>query len=60
MAKLTLACCRFLAERNVPLVMLDWANNNPPSGECWQRLGFEPLMTMGFTSPAAILKQRGS
>jgi ribosomal protein S18 acetylase RimI-like enzyme len=55
MSALVEEACRFLVERNVPMVMLDWANNNPPSGECWQRLGFEPLMTMGFANPAAIL-----
>ena len=58
MKALTSACARFLVERKVRLVMLDWANNNPPSGECWQKLGFAPLMTMGFTSPAAILDRK--
>ena len=55
MKSLTRAAARFLADRGVPLVMLDWANNNPPSGACWQKLGFEPLMTMGFANPADIL-----
>ena len=58
MTALVEEACRFLSARNVPMVMLDWANNNPPSGDCWQKLGFEPLMTMGFTSPAAILGRR--
>jgi ribosomal protein S18 acetylase RimI-like enzyme len=55
MRSLTRAAAEFLLGRNVPMVMLDWANNNPPSGTCWQKLGFEPLMTMGFTSPNDIL-----
>ena len=54
MKALTSACARFLIERKVRLVMLDWANNNPPSGECWQRIGFVPLMTMGFAAPEAL------
>jgi ribosomal protein S18 acetylase RimI-like enzyme len=58
MGALTEACCRFLVERNVPLVMLDWANHNEPSGTCWQKLGFVPLMTMGFTSPQEILSRK--
>lgn len=58
MVALTRTCARFLVERGVPMVMLDWANNNPPSGTCWQNLGFEPLMTMGFTSPTAILARK--
>jgi ribosomal protein S18 acetylase RimI-like enzyme len=57
MRSLTRAAAEFLAGRNVPMVMLDWANNNPPSGTCWQNLGFEPLMTMGFTSPNDILSR---
>jgi hypothetical protein len=40
------------------MVMLDWANNNPPSGTCWQKLGFEPLMTMGFARPTDILSRK--
>ena len=55
MRGLTRAAAEFLARRNVPMVMLDWANNNPPSGTCWQNLGFEPLMTMGFADPNDIL-----
>lgn len=55
MRELTGACCRFLEERNVPTVMLDWAIRNVPSVHCWQNLGFEPLITMGFTSPAKVL-----
>ena len=55
MTSLTRAAAEFLADRRVSLVMLDWANNNPPSGTCWQKLGFEPLMTMGFASPTDIL-----
>ena len=55
---LTLAASRFLADRRVAMVMLDWANNNPPSGTCWQKLGFEPLMTMGFASPTDILSRK--
>lgn len=56
MHALTRAACRFLKERGVGMVMLDWANNNPPSGECWQELGFEPLLTMGFTTPGKVLE----
>ncbi len=56
MKNLVRACSQFLIERGVPLVMLDWANNNPPSGECWQKLGFLPLMTMGFAAPADIAR----
>ncbi|MBM3315606.1 GNAT family N-acetyltransferase [candidate division WOR-3 bacterium] len=59
MTALTRAACRFLADRGVSLVMLDWANNNEPSGTCWQRIGFKPLMTMGFAGPAAILDRPG-
>ncbi len=58
MTALVEEACRFLTARGVPMVMLDWANNNPPSGECWQKLGFVPLMTMGFTSPAAVLGRK--
>jgi len=58
MRSLTHAAARFLADRYVPMVMLDWANNNPPSGTCWQKLGFEPLMTMGFASPIDILSRK--
>jgi ribosomal protein S18 acetylase RimI-like enzyme len=58
MHNLTRAAAEFLAARDVPMVMLDWANNNPPSGTCWQNLGFEPLMTMGFTSPNDILSRK--
>ena len=58
MTSLTRAAARFLADRRVSLVMLDWANNNPPSGTCWQKLGFEPLMTMGFASPNDILSRK--
>jgi len=58
MKSLVLTCARFLVERRVPLVMLDWANNNPPSGECWQKLGFVPLMTMGFASPVDLAAPR--
>lgn len=58
MTSLTRAAARFLVERRVPMVMLDWANNNPPSGICWQKLGFEPLMTMGFASPTDILSRK--
>ena len=58
MRSLTQTCARFLIARGVPMVMLDWANNNPPSGTCWQNLGFEPLMTMGFTSPTAIFSRK--
>ena len=58
MRGLTKAAARFLADRHVPMVMLDWANNNPPSGTCWQKLGFEPLMTMGFASPIDILSRK--
>jgi ribosomal protein S18 acetylase RimI-like enzyme len=55
MTELTRAAAEFLADHRVTLVMLDWANNNPPSGTCWQKIGFAPLMTMGFASPADIL-----
>jgi ribosomal protein S18 acetylase RimI-like enzyme len=55
MTALTSACGEFLAGRGVPLVMLDWANRNEPSGTCWQRIGFRPLMTMGFARPADLL-----
>jgi ribosomal protein S18 acetylase RimI-like enzyme len=58
MRSLTRAVAEFLASRKVPMVMLDWANNNPPSGTCWQNLGFEPLMTMGFASPTDILSRK--
>ncbi|HTW90961.1 MAG TPA: GNAT family N-acetyltransferase [bacterium] len=58
MAGLTCAAARFLADHNVSMVMLDWANNNPPSGTCWQKLGFAPLMTMGFASPTEILSRK--
>jgi len=58
MTSLTRAAAEFLADRRVSLVMLDWANNNPPSGTCWQKLGFEPLMTMGFASPTDILSRK--
>jgi ribosomal protein S18 acetylase RimI-like enzyme len=58
MTMLTRAACEFLVERSVPLVMLDWANENEPSGTCWQRIGFEPLMTMGFASPARIIARK--
>lgn len=58
MSALTRACCEFLAGRKVPLVMLDWANNNEPSGTAWQHIGFEPLMTMGFASPERILSRK--
>ncbi len=58
MGSLTRAAARFLADRRVSMVMLDWANNNPPSGTCWQKLGFEPLMTMGFASPTDILSRK--
>jgi ribosomal protein S18 acetylase RimI-like enzyme len=58
MTGLTRAAARFLAERRVSMVMLDWANNNPPSGTCWQKLGFEPLMTMGFARPTDILSRK--
>jgi ribosomal protein S18 acetylase RimI-like enzyme len=57
MSSLTHTAARFLADRHVSMVMLDWANNNPPSGVCWQKLGFEPLMTMGFASPTDILSR---
>lgn len=60
MASLTRAAARFLADRRASMVMLDWANNNPPSGTCWQKLGFEPLMTMGFASPNDILSREGT
>lgn len=56
MTALTRAACLFLAAHDVQLVMLDWANNNPPSGEAWQRIGFRPLMTMGFANPADIAR----
>ncbi|MBM3331325.1 GNAT family N-acetyltransferase [candidate division WOR-3 bacterium] len=58
MTGLTRAAAQFLATHRVSMVMLDWANNNPPSGTCWQKLGFEPLMTMGFASPAGILSRK--
>jgi len=58
LSALTGAAARFLSDRRVPMVMLDWANNNPPSGTCWQKLGFEPLMTMGFASPNDILARK--
>jgi ribosomal protein S18 acetylase RimI-like enzyme len=58
MRGLTRAAAVFLADRHVPMVMLDWANNNPPSGICWQKLGFEPLMTMGFASPIDIVSRK--
>lgn len=58
MTGLTHAAARFLAERRVTMLMLDWANNNPPSGTCWQKLGFAPLMTMGFASPSEILSRK--
>jgi ribosomal protein S18 acetylase RimI-like enzyme len=58
MTGLTRAAAQFLADRRVVMVMLDWANNNPPSGTCWQKLGFEPLMTMGFASPTDILSRK--
>jgi|GEM_PF-945221 len=58
MTGLTRAAARFLADHRVTMVMLDWANNNPPSGTCWQKLGFAPLMTMGFASPADILSRK--
>jgi len=58
MRSLTLAAAEFLAGRSVTLVMLDWANNNPPSGICWQKLGFEPLMTMGFARPIDLLSRK--
>jgi len=59
MTALTLRAARFLSDHRVTMVMLDWANNNPPSGTCWQKLGFEPLMTMGFASPSIILSRKG-
>ncbi len=58
MKALTRAAAQFLADHRVTMVMLDWANNNPPSGTCWQKLGFEPLMTMGFASPQDILSRK--
>jgi ribosomal protein S18 acetylase RimI-like enzyme len=58
MTSLTRAAAQFLADHHVSMVMLDWANNNPPSGTCWQKLGFEPLMTMGFASPTDILSRK--
>jgi ribosomal protein S18 acetylase RimI-like enzyme len=58
MTGLTRAAAQFLADRRVSMAMLDWANNNPPSGTCWQKLGFEPLMTMGFASPTDILSRK--
>jgi ribosomal protein S18 acetylase RimI-like enzyme len=58
MTGLTHAAAEFLAGRRVTMVMLDWANNNPPSGTCWQKLGFAPLMTMGFASPTDILSRK--
>jgi len=57
MTGLTRSAAQFLADHRVSMVMLDWANNNPPSGTCWQKLGFEPLMTMGFASPTDILSR---
>jgi ribosomal protein S18 acetylase RimI-like enzyme len=57
MSGLTRAAAKFLADHRVTMVMLDWANNNPPSGTCWQKLGFAPLMTMGFASPSDILSR---
>lgn len=59
MRALTGACCRFLLERQVPVVMLDWALRNEPSVLCWQGLGFEPRLAMGFTTPAAVLAGKG-
>ena len=58
MTGLTRAAAQFLADHRVSMVMLDWANNNPPSGTCWQKLGFEPLMTMGFARPTDILSRK--
>ena len=58
MTGLTRAAAKFLADHRVTMVMLDWANNNPPSGTCWQKLGFAPLMTMGFASPTDILSRK--
>jgi predicted GNAT family acetyltransferase len=58
MSGLTRAAAQFLADHRASMVMLDWANNNPPSGTCWQKLGFEPLMTMGFASPTDILSRK--
>jgi GNAT superfamily N-acetyltransferase len=58
MAALVGECCRFLVARGVPMVMLDWANRNEPSVRAWTRLGFEPLMTMAFASPAAVLGRK--
>ena len=58
MTGLTRAAAKFLADNRVTMVMLDWANNNPPSGTCWQKLGFAPLMTMGFASPTDILSRK--
>ena len=58
MSSLTRAAAQFLVDRQVSMVMLDWANNNPPSGTCWQKIGFEPLMTMGFASPHDILSRK--
>jgi ribosomal protein S18 acetylase RimI-like enzyme len=58
MRSLTRAAAAFLTDHRVTMVMLDWANNNPPSGTCWQKLGFEPLMTMGFASPSDILSRK--
>ena len=55
MSGLTRTAAEFLAGHRVTMVMLDWANNNPPSGTVWQKLGFEPLMTMGFARPNDIL-----
>lgn len=55
MRTLTEACCRFLIERNVRVVMLDWAIRNEPSVHCWQGLGFVPRLTTGLTTPAAVL-----
>jgi ribosomal protein S18 acetylase RimI-like enzyme len=56
MTSLVRVCAQFLAERKVPQVMLEWANNNPPSGKCWQKLGFAPLMTVGFAAPADLAR----
>lgn len=54
MKALTRAATDFLVERSVPMVMLDWADKNIPSVHCWQTLGFEPLVTMGFAAPAEV------
>ena len=55
MRALTETCCRFLKERNVPVVTLDWAVHNQTSVYCWRKLGFEPRLAIGFTTPAAVL-----